>query len=279
METKALSEMLVPFGLTRSQAVAYLALLRHGPMTATEIYKKFNTPRTEAYNLMTALGGLGVVESSLGHPMKFHAVKPGKAIETLISFRRLEIRELEGTAQPVVKELSELRWTDRAREEATPRYLVQIYGKKRIHNSISMLLRDAKDGVQMLAGRSQLKDVGHNGLMEELEDVARGGIEVKLLINGSDGGLFKYFSNYNEAVAVKLLDSPSDCWFALEPGVDIVLSTAARERDDPFGNNDLAVHTNAKPILDTHQRLFELLWNGAAPFTQGNKKISVQNNR
>ena len=71
---------LVEFGLSVLQARAYVALLRLGSSRASQISSMLGIVRPEAYRILQELCIKGLVERSLGTPLKFAAVPPDRAV-------------------------------------------------------------------------------------------------------------------------------------------------------------------------------------------------------
>ncbi|MBN2518561.1 MAG: TrmB family transcriptional regulator, partial [Candidatus Altiarchaeota archaeon] len=71
---------LIKLGLTEYEERTYVALLRFGPMTATETGLKSKVPRTKVYPTIERLRELGFVEIQQRKPLTFRAIEPRIAV-------------------------------------------------------------------------------------------------------------------------------------------------------------------------------------------------------
>jgi sugar-specific transcriptional regulator TrmB len=70
-------------GLTGSEVKAYVALLRGGSMTASEVSREARIPYSKVYDALESLHGKGWVEEQKGRPTRYTARPPDTAIEEL----------------------------------------------------------------------------------------------------------------------------------------------------------------------------------------------------
>ena len=63
-------------GFTDYEARAYLALVKHGEMTASRLSRASGVPYSKTYEVLSKLEGKGLVEVQKGRPMVFRAVPP-----------------------------------------------------------------------------------------------------------------------------------------------------------------------------------------------------------
>ncbi len=99
-------EDLTRLGLTSYEAKAYLALIRRGTSTATEVARVGNLPRQRIYDVLASLVEKGLASARLGTPTKYSATPPELAIERLVSDHRHEFSQLEREAKRIVGELA-----------------------------------------------------------------------------------------------------------------------------------------------------------------------------
>ncbi|MEZ0345298.1 MAG: TrmB family transcriptional regulator sugar-binding domain-containing protein [Infirmifilum sp.] len=88
---------LMKLGFTKYEANAYLALLKHGTLTSTEILKLARIPQPRIYDVMDNLVSKGLVRKSKGKPIRYTLVEPSLAFKAFIDAEvsRMQI-QLEG---------------------------------------------------------------------------------------------------------------------------------------------------------------------------------------
>ena len=85
-------------GLTGSEVKAYVALLKGGTMTASEVSRAARIPYSKVYDALESLHRNGWVEEQKSRPIVYTAKPPDTALEELKSRQETERREMEQVA-------------------------------------------------------------------------------------------------------------------------------------------------------------------------------------
>ena len=85
-------------GLTGSEVKAYVALLRGGTMTASDVSREARIPYSKVYVALESLHEKGWVEEQKGRPLMYTARPPDTALEELRSRKENERKEKETLA-------------------------------------------------------------------------------------------------------------------------------------------------------------------------------------
>ncbi|MDG6901686.1 MAG: TrmB family transcriptional regulator [Nitrososphaerota archaeon] len=85
-------------GLTGSEVKAYVALLRGGTMTASEVSRAARIPYSKVYDALESLHGRGLVEEQKSRPIVYTARPPDTALEELRARQETERQEKERVA-------------------------------------------------------------------------------------------------------------------------------------------------------------------------------------
>jgi sugar-specific transcriptional regulator TrmB len=85
-------------GLTGSEVKAYVALLKGGTMTASDVSREARIPYSKVYDALESLHKLGWVEEQKSRPIVYTAKPPDAALEELKSRHETERREKEQIA-------------------------------------------------------------------------------------------------------------------------------------------------------------------------------------
>ncbi|MEM0443849.1 MAG: TrmB family transcriptional regulator [Candidatus Caldarchaeum sp.] len=93
---------LLELGLTEYEVRAYLALVEHGPMTASELSETKLIPYSKIYEVLGSLVEKGFVETQQGRPAKYFPKSPAAAVESLV--QSLE-RDLHQKSEIAIREL------------------------------------------------------------------------------------------------------------------------------------------------------------------------------
>lgn len=91
------------FNLSDYEITAYLAVLQHGELTASEIARRTDVPQPRVYDTVRSLGEVGLVEIEESRPMKVLAIDPQEAFG-----------DIQSSLDAVVEDLS-MQYTTPAR--------------------------------------------------------------------------------------------------------------------------------------------------------------------
>ncbi|MHC3438450.1 HTH-type sugar sensing transcriptional regulator TrmB [Natrialbaceae archaeon A-gly3] len=83
------------FNLGEYEIDAYLTVLEHGQLTASEIADRTDIPQPRVYDTVRSLSDRGLVELRESRPMKIIAIDPGEAFDDVQSSLETMISELE----------------------------------------------------------------------------------------------------------------------------------------------------------------------------------------
>jgi sugar-specific transcriptional regulator TrmB len=92
------STSLEALGLTGSEVKAYVALLKGGTMTASDVSREARIPYSKVYDALESLHRRGLVEEQKSRPMVYTAKPPDVALEELRATQEMERKEKEQVA-------------------------------------------------------------------------------------------------------------------------------------------------------------------------------------
>ncbi len=111
---ESLREGLLKLGLSDYEARAYVALLLRGPMTAVELSREADVPRSKVYEVLGKLERKGWIGPGEGRPARYSARHPREAIYAWRSIREKEMRKVE---EEVLEELEGMVRSVQERED------------------------------------------------------------------------------------------------------------------------------------------------------------------
>ncbi|WP_292520882.1 TrmB family transcriptional regulator [Methanoculleus sp.] len=138
-----LIESLRSLGLTKYEALVYIALLRVAGATATEIHETSGVPRASVYPVLDRLVRKELVSVSHTTPKRFDAVPPDRGVRNLM-------RRIETDAENARTALDAI-YREKGPEGRGNRELIwTIYGEENIKTRLTEMFRSAELSVEML---------------------------------------------------------------------------------------------------------------------------------
>ena len=146
----SIADSLKSLGLTKYEALVYVALLQASGATATELHELSGVPRASVYPVLERLSQKLLVSVSNTTPKRFNPVKPNEAIDLLM-------RSIESDAAKAKAELSRV-FAEAARPPRGDQELIwSIRGDEQIHTRLLELLQGARSSVQIIFYWDHLK--------------------------------------------------------------------------------------------------------------------------
>jgi sugar-specific transcriptional regulator TrmB len=139
-----LVECLKSLGMTKYEALVYIALLRVPSATASEIHEGSSVPRASVYPVLDQLLDKDLVSVSQSAPKRFAAIPPDDAISRLLS-------GIERDAESARGALLAIRRKQIAPEQGSEELIWNLYGLEAIRRKLIELISGATEEVRMIA--------------------------------------------------------------------------------------------------------------------------------
>ena len=182
-ELSNIAESLKSLGLTKYEALVYIALLKVAGATATEIHQVSGVPRASVYPVLDRLNQKNLVYVSNTSPKRFDAMPPEEGIGNLLA-------SIEDNAQEAKAVLSDIFRQRIGVERGTQELIWSSYGQDNIHIRISELIRQAKQSIRIFCNMhfftpamiETLETAGENVAIEIIVDQWTGATQKNLKI-------------------------------------------------------------------------------------------------
>jgi sugar-specific transcriptional regulator TrmB len=170
-----IAESLKSLGLTKYEALVYIALLRVTGATATEIHEISGVPRASVYPVLDRLLQKNLVAVSHTTPKRFTSISPDEGIDSLLKTVESDARQAKKILSKMYRERSS---PDRGNQEL----IWSIYGNENIRVRLVDMISGADDSVKIIFFHGFLK----REITEILRDQATR-ITVEIITDQWDG--------------------------------------------------------------------------------------------
>jgi len=245
-------------GLTEYESRIYLALIKMGPLKASEVSFFGQVPRTKSYGAMKELEQKGLVRVTPGKPETYAPRSPSEVLVPLVSKLNSDVKQAEEVVQSlsVAFESSKFVKRDIPRESSE---FWQIDGRLNISNKMNQILGEASKTINYCTSSSGLIRVYkiHSDILEKA--VKRGAI-VRVLAPLSTEN--KSLANeLSEVVLFKNLDKAFGENFVTVDSRDLFVIEAKPEDLRTDRGSDSAIWTTNRILVELHEQLFDRIWN------------------
>ena len=126
-------------GLTEKEAVIYVFIAKHEPLSGTEIAKLAKKDKAQIFRILKNLLAKGVIEATLEFPTRYIVIPFESILETVVKSKRDEINSIEKSRDALVEQLRKKSQVNYSLEKFT-----LIKGSKKIHSRISKIIKATK---------------------------------------------------------------------------------------------------------------------------------------
>jgi sugar-specific transcriptional regulator TrmB len=244
-------------GLTEYESRIYLALIKMGPLKASEVSFFGQVPRTKSYGAMKELEQKGLVRVTPGKPETYAPRSPSEVLVPLVTKMNSDLKASEEVVQSLSVAFESSKFVKRDIPKESNEFW-QIDGRQSILNKINQILGEATKAVNYCTSAAGLIRAykAHSGIFEKAKK--RGAI-VRVLAPQSfeNKGVANQFA---EVVSFKSLDKPFGESFFTVDSRELVVIEAKPEDLRTDRGSDSAIWTTNKLLVGLHEQLFDRVW-------------------
>lgn len=245
---------LVDFGLSSAHAKTYLALLKKGTSSTTEVAKISGVARPDTYRAIAGLQELGLVEKLLTTPTKFKPLPVEEAIGILVARKTRESIALNERAKRLIKNVKEKKKNILPFEES--QFILVPKGETLTHK-LEKMIENAQEIVSIVTPQRRMRPFIVNNL-EALKNALKRKVVIRAIIEKSSENKIPEVSELQKLRLFEIqyaMIEPSVV-FLLVDNQEILLMTSAQAgySESP------AVWSNNPGLIELAQGYFELTW-------------------
>ncbi len=144
------SESLCDFGLTRNQAKVYLAVLQLGLASVGSISTESRIRREDVYRTLPKLEKLGLIEKTLGTPVRVKAIPFEKALSALIRNQRTKISRMRVKKQELLEKYQKKTCRDPDHTEEENQFVL-LSDRELILDKITLMIKKATEQIDIVS--------------------------------------------------------------------------------------------------------------------------------
>jgi sugar-specific transcriptional regulator TrmB len=250
--------------LTLYEAKAYLALIKNGPLRASEVGFLGRVPRPKVYGALRHLGRKGLVHIVPSNPAAFRAVSPMAVLKTKVDELVNQAALTQETVRKLAQEHELTKHGNRGSElprEANE--LWHIHGREHIYNGVARMLERATKSISYYATPAGLVRA-YKAHSEYLENAAKRGAAVRVLGQASKDNHI-VAQELAAIVKIRKTTKPLAANFVCIDGRELVVIENCPNDFDVRNGTDKAAWTTNELLVELYENLFERVWDNASP--------------
>jgi len=243
-------------GLTEYECRLYLALVKMGPVKASEVSFFGQVPRTKAYGAINDLQQKGLVKVIPGKPEIYEASSPNEVLMPIVKKMAHEVTDSEC----VIEDLALTYESNKYVKHDTPKASEESWhmeGRQGIYNKLCEVMNEASKSINYSTSAVGLVRA-YKAHAEAFERAKKQGATVRVLcpINTANSTIAKELS---EIVELKNTDEPLSFSVSVDAKHFIVVDSRPDDASTDRGY-DQALWTTNELVVELFEQLFDRVW-------------------
>lgn len=267
-------ELFEEAGLTEREAKSLVLLSSSKELKASDLAKKLGTNRLDAYNSLSRLTQIGLVNVTADRPMKFSCSTLPVLFKKLIKDQKARIDRTTKAFDAIMSGASdEALENDNEGQESSAKFAV-LKGRDHIQKKIGELANDADGEIILFLGRYGILHLCRSPSIGEINSAAARGVIVKVLAQ-LDRRTLKFFDQLDESIEIRHSDE-IDSLGVLRDKSEVIQFLFVEQNPVGRGREDAALVVASEVFASSHQDFMMAIWNRAVEFTSAKKRYTEE---
>ena len=267
-------ELFEEAGLTDREARSLVLLSSSKELKASDLAKKLGTNRLDAYNSLSRLTQIGLVNVTADRPMKFSCSSLPVLFKKLIKDQKSRIDRTTKAFESIMSGATEdALETDNDQEEASAKFAV-LKGRDHIQKKIGELANEADGQVTLFLGRYGILHLCRSPSIDEINSAAERGVIVKVLAQ-LDRRTLKFFDQLHESIEIRHSDEVNSLG-VLKDQSDVIQFLFVEQNPVGRGREDAALVVSSEVFASSHYEFMMAIWNRAVDFDSAKKRFTEE---
>ena len=267
-------ELFEEAGLTEREAKSLVLLSSSKELKASDLAKKLGTNRLDAYNSLSRLTQIGLVNVTADRPMKFSCSTLPVLFKKLIKDQKARIDRTTKAFDAIMSGASdEALEKDNDDQEASAKFAV-LKGRDHIQKKIGELANDADGEIILFLGRYGILHLCRSPSIDEVNSAAARGVIVKVLAQ-LDRRTLKFFDQLDDSIEIRHSDE-IDSLGVLRDKSEVIQFLFVEQNPVGRGREDAALVVASEVFASSHQDFMMAIWNRAVDFASAKKRYTEE---
>ncbi len=256
-----LAEKLSDFGITFNQARIYMAASKLGLAPVSQISKCSNVPREEVYRILPQLEKLGLIEKTLGRPLRLKATAVDTALSMLIRRELDKVSKRMGKLEAIKNEFTlELKNLKMDREGKVAPHFTLISQKDAVIEKLLSMIEAAEKSIDIAICREQFVHYFANN-HSIFKKAGRRGVEFRVILEKVDYDecitkLIEESKSLGLTLYLRFVNKHSNSYFIVDNKTALI---ATSTEFGTLGRNQ-CLWTDQSSLVRLIEENFQILW-------------------
>ena len=252
-----LKNQLLKFDLTSNQSKVYIFLGKYGSKTAPEVCKALKIARTETYQLLASLQKKGIVSATFGHPIKFTALPPAKAIKTLVNAEKERVKSLEKQEKTIIKLWDSIPEFLREKSEKEENRFQILEGPNPINAKLNEMISEAREEILVLGSEKDYLRFYHSDFLDNLTSQK---CQSKIVTSCTEKTRYIFDNMDKKQIKCMPANVEDKICFVMKDSCEMIFFT---KKDEKSLQTCTAMWTDSSSMIYSMKVLFDFIWSSS----------------
>ena len=267
-------ELFEEAGLTDREARSLVLLSSSKELKASDLAKKLGTNRLDAYNSLSRLTQIGLVNVTADRPMRFSCSSLPVLFKKLIKDQKSRIDRTTKAFDNIMSGASDDALESDNSEEASSAKFAVLKGREHIQKRIGELANEAEGQLILFLGRYGILHLCRSPSIDEINSAAERGVIIKVLAQ-LDRRTLKFFDQLHDSIEIRHSDEVNSLG-VLKDQSDVIQFLFVEQNPVGRGREDAALVVSSEVFASSHYEFMMAIWNRAVDFSSAKKRFTEE---
>ena len=267
-------ELFEEAGLTDREAKSLVLLSSSKELKASDLAKKLGTNRLDAYNSLSRLTQIGLVNVTADRPMKFSCSSLPVLFKKLIKDQKSRIDRTTKAFENIMSGATDEALESEAQQGDTSAKFAVLKGRDHIQKRIGELANEADGQLVLFLGKYGILHMCRSPSIEEVNSAAERGVMIKVLAQ-LDKRTLKFFDQLHDSIEIRHSDEVNSLG-VLKDQSDVIQFLFVEQNPVGRGREDAGLVVSSEVFAASHYEFMMAIWNRAVDFNSAKKRFTEE---
>ncbi len=267
-------ELFEEAGLTDREAKSLVLLSSSKELKASDLAKKLGTNRLDAYNSLSRLTQIGLVNVTADRPMKFSCSSLPVLFKKLIKDQKSRIDRTTKAFENIMSGATDEALESESQQgDASAKFAV-LKGRDHIQKRIGELANEADGQLVLFLGKYGILHMCRSPSIEEVNSAAERGVMIKVLAQ-LDKRTLKFFDQLHDSIEIRHSDEVNSLG-VLKDQSDVIQFLFVEQNPVGRGREDAGLVVSSEVFAASHYEFMMAIWNRAVDYNSAKKRFTEE---
>jgi len=267
-------ELFEEAGLSDREAKSLVILSTSKELKASDLAKKLGTNRLDAYNSLSRLTQIGLVNVTADRPMKFSCSSLPVLFKRLVKDQKARIERTSKAFESIMSGAKDDALDNNDSIGESDAKFAVLKGREYIQKRIGELSSESEEQLVLFLGKFGILHLCRSPSIEEVNSAAERGVVVKVL-SQLDKRTLRFFDQLHDSIEIRHSDEINSLG-VLQDFSNVVQFLFVESNPVGRGREDAALVVSSEVFAKSHHEFMMAIWNKSVDIESAKKRFTEE---